>query len=89
MAKKDVARVKMKANKFRINPEEITWACPDPTWEYAEIWHQLQQAKADIEQVLVNMSELETINIVTDTDLRQQIKTVRDRLEFAEDILAP
>ena len=76
-------------NKFKINPETITWACPDPSWDYSEIWHQLQQAKQEIEFILSNMSEIEVVNIVTDTDIRQQVKHVRDRLEFTADILAP
>jgi hypothetical protein len=87
MAKKDIARVKMK-NKFQINPEEITWACPDPTWEYAEVWHQLQQSKKELDALLINIQDIDSPTLESDKQLRVGIKTVKSRLEFVADILS-
>jgi hypothetical protein len=87
MAKKDVARVKMK-NKFEINPEGITWACPDPTWEYTEVWHQLQQSKKELDILLANIQDFDCATLESDKQLRAGIKTIESRLNFVADILS-
>lgn len=78
----------MKDEKFRINPEAINWACPDPSWEYSEIWHQIQAAKKQLDEILATLEKTEKPTLQSDKQIKKLIRTVEARLEYTVDILS-
>jgi hypothetical protein len=40
-------------------PDNLSYAIPDPEWDYADEWHALNQAKIRIDRLLAEMSEKE------------------------------
>lgn len=74
--------------KFKINPEEITWACPDPSWEYSEIWHQIQAAKKQLEEILGKLEKTDKPTLESDRQVKKLICTTQSRLEYTVDILS-
>ncbi len=74
--------------KFRINPETITWACPDPAWEYSEIWHQIQAAKKQLEEILGKLEKTDKPTLESDKQIKRLIRTVHSRLDYTVDILS-
>ena len=42
-----------------MNPDELNYPIPDPTWDYATIYHRCQWARQELEKLLAYMSEFE------------------------------
>lgn len=42
-----------------IQPQQIDYPTPDPSWDYSSLWAQLQGSKKEIEYLLRYLSTLE------------------------------
>jgi hypothetical protein len=77
-----------KINDYSIKPEEITWRMPPSTLAHAEIWHQLNKAKTDLEVILAGMSKTtEEPTEKLDSALSTAIYQVAKRLTYCRDYL--
>lgn len=56
------------------------YAIPDPLWDYSEIWHECQQARQQLQQMLVTMQEIESATPESDRQIKEALDTIEQRL---------
>jgi|GEM_PF-2389940 hypothetical protein len=49
---------------------------PDPNWDYAQIWHELQGSKKELEALLSYIAVIETADDSTDHNICQRIDDI-------------
>lgn len=60
---------------------------PDPAWEYAGIWSEIWEMKAQIEITIKYMSEIEDPNNESDNILRDYFSDLQTKLNSARALL--
>jgi hypothetical protein len=62
---------------------------PDPSWDYATIYHQAQQAKQHLEEAIKAMAELETANRDSDAKLCRLLEIAGELCTSAANKITP
>jgi hypothetical protein len=63
--------------------ENLDYPIPDPDWEYAQIWGNLQKNKSRIENLLKYMAEIENADDSTDSEIVAKLADVMSSLQIA------
>lgn len=60
---------------------------PDPSWDYAGIWHQVQAAQSEIEELLAAMADVEDANRESDRLIEESLEKVQKLILSANALL--
>lgn len=66
-----------------MNPADMNYPIPDPIWDYASIWHDLQAAKAQLEKLLTEMASIEEATQENDRSIQQLLSSIYPHLDRA------
>lgn len=62
---------------------DADYAIPDPLWDYSEIWHQCQQARQELQQMLASMQEVENATPESDRKIKDALDAIGQKLNQA------
>jgi hypothetical protein len=63
--------------------ENLNYPIPDPAWEYAQIWENLQQTKSKFDNLLQYMAEIENADDLTDSEIVAKLADVMSSLQIS------
>ncbi|MBD2771197.1 hypothetical protein [Iningainema tapete] len=70
-----------------LTPENKNYPIPDPSWDYAEIWHRLQESRIQLECLLIYMADLQAADDSSDETVKTRITDITNRLSAARRLM--
>jgi cytochrome c556 len=67
--------------------ENLNYPIPDPAWDYAEVWHRLQEIKTEYEKLLEYLSGMEDSTTQTDAEIKNRIDAIGQDLNSTRRLL--